>query len=147
VVLEKARFKLRADGRFRLDARVEFAVPPALDPATGGLRLVVRDALGDGVLDLVAAGGAGWTARGARWTFAADAGPIRKATLRDQGGKHPGRVKLSLRGEAGALVLPDPAGLETVALLSPEACAALTWNPPQAARPRCRAAGDALSCR
>ena len=47
VVLEKARFKLAADGSFRLDAARSSRCPVALDPATEGLRLVVSDALGD----------------------------------------------------------------------------------------------------
>jgi len=148
VVFEKARFKLRADGRFRLDARVVLAGASALDPSADGLRLVVGDALGATVLDSAAPAGAGWTAKGTRWSFADDAAPVRKATLRDQGAKSPGRVKLSVRGEAGALALPEPAGLETTLVLGPGgACAALTWNPPQAARPRCRIQGSQLGCR
>jgi hypothetical protein len=57
-------------------------------------------------------------------------------------------VKLSLRGEAGALALPDPAGLVTHVVLAPDGgCASLTWNAPEAQRPRCRAKGSQLGCR
>jgi len=148
VALEKPRFRLEADGGFRLDARAVFPAAPPFDPSADGLRLVVEDALGAGVLDVTAPAGAGWTAKGTRWSFADAAGALRKATLHDQGAKTPGRVKLSLRGEAGALALPDPAGLATTVLLAPGGvCAALAWNPPEAARPRCRTKNGKLSCR
>jgi hypothetical protein len=146
--LEKARLKLEADGSFRLDARAVLPGAPLLDPPGDGLRLVVADAFGTPVLDVALDPGAPWISKGARWSYAGDSVAIRKATLRDQGAKTPGLVKLSLRGEAGALALPDPAGLETTVVLAPgSACAALTWNPPAAPRPRCRLKGSRVACR
>jgi hypothetical protein len=147
--LEKARFKLDADGSFRLAARA--VLPgPALDPPGDGLRLVVADAFGEAVLDVALAPGSAWTSKGGtRWSYAGDTLAIRKATLRDQGAKTPGLVKLSLRGEAGELALPDAAdGLETILVLAPGAgCASRVWNPPAAPRPRCLVKGERLVCR
>jgi len=149
--LAKARLSLRADGRFRLTGRAVLpaGTPPA--PDVDGLRLVVEDAGGEVVLDLAAAPGAGWRAQGAgRWSFRDEAGPVRRAAVRDRSAKVPGLVTLSLRGEAGALALPAPGGVVSTVILgsTPGACAALEWNPPPPApRPRCHEKPDALSCR
>jgi hypothetical protein len=102
------------------------------------------------VLDLAAPPGSGWIAKGAeRFGFEAEGGAVRKAALRDRSSKTPGLVSVSLRGEAGALALPAPAGLVSTVVLGPAAgaCAALEWNAPEAPKPRCREKHDTLSCR
>lgn len=150
VLLEKARLKLRADGRFSLSGRAVLSGAPAVAPDVEGLRLVVEDAAGATVLDLAAPSGAGWTVKGAgRFAFGAEEGAVRKVSLRDRSSKTPGLVSLSLRGEAGALALPAPAGLVSTVVLGPAAgaCAALEWNAPAAPKPRCREKNDTLSCR
>lgn len=147
VRLEKARFTLRADGRFRFAARALLAGPPP-DPAENGVRLVAEDALGEAVLDAGAPAGPAWKQKGNRASFRSATGPLRKATVRDQSRKSPGRVKVTLGGELGATALPDPAGLATTLVLGPDdACAALLWSPPQGTRPRCREKRNRISCR
>jgi hypothetical protein len=148
VALEKATFKLRADGRFRLDARLTVPAGVTLALPTDGLRLVAQDAAEGTVLDLTAPGGAGWTVKGTRSSLTDGALAIRKATVQDKGAKTPGLVKVSIRGEAGALTLPDPAGLVTTLILAPgDGCGALTWNAPTAPKPRCKVKGTQLTCR
>jgi hypothetical protein len=147
VALEKASFKLRADGRFRLDARLTLPGSVALDLPADGLRLVAQDAAEATVLDVSAPGGAGWTVKGTRSSFADEALAVRKATIANKGAKTPGLVKVSIRGEAGALTLPDPAGLETTLILAAaDGCGSLTWNAPEAPKPRCKVKGTQLSC-
>jgi hypothetical protein len=147
VVLEKASFKLRADGRFRLDARLTLPGSVSLDLPADGLRLVAQDAAEATVLDVSAPGGAGWTVKGTRSAFADATAAVTKATVVDKGAKTAGLVKVSIRGEAGALTLPDPAGLTTTLVLAPaDGCGALTWNAPEAPKPRCKVKGTQLSC-
>jgi hypothetical protein len=149
-VLRKARLALRADGRFALSARALLPGAPPLAPDVDGLRLVVEDAVGTPVLDLTVPGGAGWRAKAAgRFAFEAASGSVLRASVRDRGAKTPGLVRLSLRGEAGALALPAPAGLVSTVVLGPAAgaCAALAWQAPEAPRPRCREKNDTISCR
>jgi hypothetical protein len=59
---------------------------------------------------------------------------------------------LHMNGDASRLRrsrLPAPGGLVSTVIVgrAAAACAALEWNPPEAPRPRCRASGDAISCR
>lgn len=147
-LLEKARFTLREDGRFRLTARAVLAGAPGPDPAVNGVRLVAEDALGSAVLDASAAPGPAWKQSGSRASFRSETGPLRKAVVRDQSRKGPGRVKVTLSGERGALALPEPAGITTTLVLGPgDACAALSWNAPQGTRPRCGLKRGRISCR
>lgn len=148
--LEKARLELHGDGRFSVAARAVLPGAPALAPATDGLRLVVEDTSGATVLDVAAAPGGAWSEKGTgRWSFRDDAGALARASLRDRSAKTPGLVRVSLRGSAAALALPAPAGLVSTLVFGPAggACAALAWNAPEAPRPRCRARGDAITCR
>jgi parallel beta-helix repeat protein len=148
VELEKASLKLRADGRFTLAGRLTLPESVALDLPTDGLRVVVRDATDATVLDVTAPPGAGWTVKNARSSYTDAALAVRKATVLDKGARTPGLVKVSVKGEAGALTLPDPAGVVTTVLLAPaDGCGAITWNGPTAAKPRCKVKGTQLSCR
>ena len=99
------------------------------------------------MLDVSAPGGAGWTVKGTRSSFTDEALSVRKVTVVNKGAKTPGLVKVSIRGEAGALTLPDPAGLTTTLIVAPaDGCGALTWNAPEAPKPRCKVKGTQLSC-
>jgi hypothetical protein len=148
VELDRAAFSLRADGRFRLDARLTLPGSVALNLPGDGLRLVVKDATDATVLDAVAPAGAAWTVKGARSSFEDPAAAVTKAAVTDKSAKSPGLVKLSVRGAVPALTLPDPAGVSATLVLAPgEGCGSRTWNGPTAPKPRCKAKGTKLSCR
>jgi hypothetical protein len=147
-LLEKARLRLRADGRFALSGRARLPGAPALAPAADGLRAVVEGPAAAALLDLSAPPGAGWSAKGAGWSFRAEAGALRRASLRDRSPRQPGLVRFSLRGEAGPLALPAGTGLVSTVVFGPAgACAALEWNAPEGPRPRCRGRSDTITCR
>jgi hypothetical protein len=52
-----------------------------------------------------------------------------------------------LKAEGGTVAMPDPADVRAAVLFPPDDCAAATWAPPGAPRPRCDVRGTRLRCR
>ncbi len=116
-----------------------------VDPPANGVRVVVDGARGPGGIDLVVPGGAGWKTNpaGTRWRYADAAGT--RAKVQDRGG---GVLRFAVKAKGKTAMLPAVTAVRTAVVLGvPAECAALTWGPPGAPRPRC--AGDAarLKCR
>lgn len=106
------------DDALRLHGRIGFASSVALDPATSGVRLMLRDAAGVS-LDVTVPGGSGWTTRrrGGRtmWSFRSSA-PVGGAVTRLRVRREvTGRLDVVVSGTGGSFAL-DP--VQTPATLS-----------------------------
>ena len=96
----------------------------------------------------------GWfvNSSGTRWTYrdrAGTHGGITKVVVRDRSAYLDGLLAWTVTGKSAATAtLPDPSAVRSTIVLGTTAeCASLTWNPPGAARPRCRGTAAKLSCR
>jgi hypothetical protein len=122
-----------------------------IDPAANGIRVVVDAVAGSGGLDVTLPGGPRWTQRGTRWTYrdpAGSVGGVTKAVVRDRRGQVPGLLRVVVRGRGGSLLLPDPSDVRTTLVLgASDECAALVWNGPGGASPRCQGDARRLVCR
>jgi hypothetical protein len=151
--LRQPRQTLRASPA-RLRLRAEAAIPEpwtGIDPAANGIRVVIDTVAGSGGLDVTLPGGPRWTRRGPRSTYrdpAGSVGGVTKAVIRDRRAQEPGLLRVVVRGRGGSLVLPDPSDVRTTLVLgTSDECAALVWNGPAGASPRCQGDARRLVCR
>jgi len=131
----------------------------AVDPLVNGIRFVVDATSGGGSVDVTLPGGAvdasgvGWkrNAAGTQWTYTdrlGSHGVVTKATVKDCSAVAPGLLRWAVKGKGGSISLPDAAEVRSAVILgAPGECAALVWNPPGGARPRCDGDTAALRCR
>jgi len=140
-----------------LSFKGRLAVPqpfsPPLDPVAAGVGIVVADASGARVLDLMVPGGAfdpvtkvGWKASAGRgtWKFAdrsaAPAAGVTGVTIKDLSKKQPGLVQFTVKGKRGSYPV-DPTRLPLTGLL--------VLDPPTAETGQCGQAtfaGAELTC-
>jgi hypothetical protein len=117
------------------------------------MRLVVDSASGPGGLDATVPGGPNWKVNtsGTTWSYADRAGAhggITKIKLQDRSRQQDGLLRWSVRGQGGTVVLPAPTAARTAVVLgAPLECAAIAWNGPSGARPRCTGDASRLDCR
>ncbi len=154
IVLQKPTLKLRASpylGRLRADA----VIPKpwiGVDPASNGVRIVIDAASGSGGFDSTIPGGTGWKTNkaGTRWTFRDPTGAhshLIRVVVVDRSKVQAGRLRLVATGKGGTSPLPAVANVRTTLVLgAPSECAAIAWNPPGAARPRCDGDASHLGC-
>lgn len=132
--------KLLVKGEVTLDHPFD----PPIDPVTSGVRVEVRDAQDDAVVDVVIPGGAfdkvtktGWkaNAKGTTYTWKSAAGVdgIFKVILKWGRGKSPGTMKFKVIGKNGdysvdALALPLTAVVRTDAVT--DQCGSMTFEVP-----------------
>ncbi len=155
IAIERAKLVLRADP-FYIKLKGEALIPKpwsGVNPVLNGVRVVVDAESGAGGIDAVLPGGARWSVNGAgnRWTYsdpAGTAGGVTRMVIKDRSSAEDGLVRWVLRGAAGPAVLPDVQSVRTAVVVgNANECAALSWNPPGAARPRCDGDADGLRCR
>jgi nitrous oxidase accessory protein NosD len=114
---------------FRGQITVPVPFTPALDPAEVGVGVVIADATGARMVDVLVPGGAydpaakvGWKASrgGTRWKYldksASPPAGITGVTIRDLSTRQPGLVQISVRGRRGSYPV-DPASLPLTGLL------------------------------
>ncbi len=144
------------DETIRLTGTATVPTIPALDPATRGVRILLRTSTGSAVADVTIPGGAGWTSHATpSWAWHSKAGiaGITKVTVK-QLMKTPGTLAIGVTGKhatlpVGAASLPLAA---TVVFDVPAAtggqCAELAFPGPAPA-PRCAAngSGSTVTCR
>jgi len=121
-------------------------------PIASGMRVVIDGAQSPAVFDVTIPGGGAWSvnATGTRWRYVDPSGAVggvRRVVVRDRSSREPGLVQWMLKAEGGAVAMPDPADVRAAVLFPPDACAAVTWAPPGAPRPRCDLRGVRLRCR
>ena len=147
IVIDRAHLRVGSGASMRLVGRA--LIPPpwvGVAPPADGVRLVI-----DGVLDLTVPGGAGWTTSvsGKRWRFddpQGVLGGIRRIQIVDQSSQVPGRLTFDVRF-IGAPVLPVAGPIDlTMRFGSADECAVAHWGGSNAARPRCQASAQRLSC-
>lgn len=161
ITLHKAALRLRATP-FALRAKGEAVIPTpwhGVDPVANGVRLVVDATAGAGGLDVTIPGGAsvngvGWTVNGAgtQWTYrdvSGAHGGVTKVVVKNRSAKIDGLLAWSVVGKsAGTVTLPDASSTRTTIVLgAADECAAIAWNPPAGARPRCATKSGKLGCR
>ena len=148
-----------------LDFRGRVGVPspfsPPLDPVATGVGVLVRDAAGAAVVDVMVPGGPfdpatrnGWTATrsGTAWRYLHRGpnppGGITAVDVSDLSKKTPGLVKFRVKG-TGLAAAPSELPLSALLVLDPPTaetgqCGAATFTD---ARHACTARGDAVQCR
>jgi parallel beta-helix repeat protein len=149
--------------KFAGEVTLPYPFTPPLDPATDGLEMIIADAAGSRLLDVVLPGGGydrdtrvGWKTarRGNKWTYvnrsAAPPGGIARVVVRDRSSRSPGLVQFVARGVDGSYAV-DEANLPLTGLvaLQPPAvesaqCALATFPSPAAA---CRTRPGKVYCR
>jgi uncharacterized delta-60 repeat protein len=149
------------DDRLLLTGAVDVPLTPAIDPAATGLRAVVRNGMGEALLDdtLPAgpyAGGTrtGWRVRtspgGTTWRFSrpADAGAVSRAVVRRRTNA-PGVLKIRVKGAAICFAAPvSSLPLSATVVLRPDGqCGEARF--PGAPQPACasRSGGSRIVCR
>jgi len=103
---------------------------PPLDPVANGVELIVADAIGARILDVVLPGGAydratktGWKAAGSgrKWTYvnrgATPPSGITHVIIKDRSTRSPGLVQFAVKGSNGSYSV-DEAGLPLTALIA-----------------------------
>jgi parallel beta-helix repeat protein len=149
-----------------LDFRGQVVLPqpftPVLDPVAVGVGVVVADAHGARVVDVLVPGGAydaatrvGWTAapRGGSWRYvnrsAAPVGGITSITVRDASRKTPGLVKFRVTGRGTVSLDPSALPLSAIVALDPPTaetgqCGTAAFPGPS---PACTSHGSVVRCR
>ncbi len=155
IAIDAAKMMLRA-APFSLRLKGEAVIPKpwtAVDPAVNGVRFVVDAASGTGKVDLIIPGGPLWSVRhaGTVWSYrdpSGSAGGVTRLLVKDRSNVQDGLVRWTLKASGGGAALPDVSAVRTAAVLGGASeCAALQWNPPGGARPRCQGDTSSLSCR
>jgi len=160
IVIAKPSLRLRATPLL-LRLRGQAVIPKpwsGVDPVQNGIRIVVDAVSGAGGLDVALPAGAvvnrvGWkvNSAGTRWTYTDAAGThggITRATVTDASRSVDGLLKWSITGKIGSTTVPNVSQVRTAVILgAPLECAALTWNPPSGARPRCSGDSSQIVCR
>jgi hypothetical protein len=149
------RLRMEADPFFlRLRGRAVMPKPwTAIDPAANGIRVVVDAERGPGGIDVTIPGGPQWlvNATGTRWEYLDELGTIggiTRVVVRDRSSVVDGLARWRIVARVGATVLPDVNVVRaSVVLGAPHECAAVTFNPPAGARPRCLGDSTVLRCR
>jgi len=125
-----------------------------IDPLGHGVRVVVDAVSGPGGVDATVPGGTGWrvSADGKRWSFVDPAGShagITRIVIQDRSKRQDGLLHWRLVGRsAGSIVLPDVHRARTAVVLGDASeCAAVMWNGPGQARPRCGGDARRIACR
>src|SRR5437867_1806737 len=125
-----------------------------IDPLVHGVRVVVDAVSGPGGVDATVPGGTGWrvSADGKRWSFVDPAGShagITRIVIQDRSKRQDGLLHWRLVGRsAGSIVLPDVHRARTAVVLGDASeCAAVMWNGPGQARPRCGGDARRIACR
>jgi len=154
-VLQSAKLKLARLGTPAGDEIVKVAgtlvVPatPALAPSTTGVRVLLVDGGGAGLLDLTIPGGAHWTSRGSTWTYRDAAGAaITKVKVRKKAGTS---------GKTTVNVVAKPVTVASPGAAAPPAVATVVLDPPNATTGLCATSafgrcwsvkgGSAFKCR
>lgn len=148
IVLEDATLRATA-----APLRVKFAASASLplpwfgvDPATSGIHVAIP-----GLLDVELPGGSGWTQKGKAWIYrdrTGAVGGVRAVRVRDRTKDGVGRLALSLKAIGTPASLPSPDAMEaTVTFGTPDECAAMQWNAPGTAVPKCEGNSGRLVCR
>jgi hypothetical protein len=155
IAIEAAKMMLRATP-FTLRLKGEAVIPKpwtGVDPAVKGVRFVVDAASGTGKVDLVIPGGPLWSVNnaGTVWSYrdpSGSAGGVTRLLVKDRSNVQDGLLRWTLKANGGSVVLPGVAAVRTAAVLGDASeCAALQWNAPGGARPRCQGSSASLSCR
>jgi hypothetical protein len=156
IELERAKLKVRSTP-FSLKLAAEAVIPTpwiAVNPATGGMRVVIDSPSSAGGLDATLPGGAAWRSNGAgtTWSYRDPAGTvagITKVVVKNLSAKENGRVRVVVKGKSGASVtLPPATDVRTTLVLGDASeCAALQWNGPTGARPSCKGSATSIACR
>lgn len=140
----------------KLTLKAEATIPQpwtGVNPPANGVRLVVDATAGPGGLDVSVPGGPLWKTNGAgtTWTYAdrtGTAGGITKLVVQNRSAKTPGLLRITAKGKAGTVSLPDANATRTTLILGTAAeCAAFVWNAPTSPRPRCNATPTRLVCK
>jgi hypothetical protein len=83
-------------------------ITPAIDPSTKGVRILITDATGTNVVDVIIPAGAGWKANapGTRWRFKSASGVsgITKVRVAEKASA-PGTLRFSVKGAKGSFVV------------------------------------------
>jgi parallel beta-helix repeat protein len=153
------------DDTLAIKGRITVAHPfaPPLDPVTTGVAVVVTNAGGTRIVDVVVPGGAydpvarsGWKASAGRglWTYtnrtAGETGGVKRVAVKDLSRKTPGLVQFSVKMKGGAYAIaPADLPLEALVALDPPTaetgqCGQATFVPPSAA---CTLGAGTLRCR
>jgi T5SS/PEP-CTERM-associated repeat protein len=153
VAIAKSALKLKR-GKLSFKGQLRFTVAPALDPTANGARLVVQDAVGQTLVDLVAPAGAfdkatrqGWTNRG----FRSRTGPVRAVKLAVSK-RTPEVVAMALKGRVGsldanAIKQPIAATILLDASATPASiCGEARFTGPPPVNPACAVRRGALAC-
>jgi hypothetical protein len=153
IALAKPRLALRASPG-RLKVRGEAVLPEpwtGVDPPANGLRVVVDSALDPGGIDVALPGGGAWSAGNRRWIYrdpAGAVGGVTKAVVQDRRHRVPGLVRVVVKGRGGSFTPPGPSAVRTTVVVGDSGeCAAVAWNGPTGATPRCRGDASRLVCK
>ncbi len=156
IAIDRPSLKVSADP-FALHLKGQAIIPKpwtGVDPPVNGVRLVIDGLTGPGGIDVTIAGGAAWRTGGSgtTWSYRDPTGAVGGITgvvVKDLSRKEDGLVHWAVKGKsAAAITLPDVASVRTAVILgAPGECAAVAWNPPAGAPPRCTGDGARLSCR
>lgn len=147
IALEKAVLSAKA-APLALSLRGAATLPPAsiVDPAADGIAVAVS-----GLLDVEIPGGAAWKTKGSSWIYKnalGAVGGVRSIRIRDRSAKVDGRYDVRVKVASSPATLPSPdAVTATIGFGSAADCAAIAWNGPAGARPRCRGSAARLVCR
>ena len=153
--VERPLLKMKKDPPL-LRVRGEAVLPKpwqAVDPALNGIRLVIEDDVLGEIVDASLPGGVAWkvNAAGTRWVYVDPEGThggITRAVVSDRSAKQDGLLHWVIRGRTAVASLPNPENTVTTVVLGSELeCATISWNPPQAERPRCEGSATKLLCR
>lgn len=149
ITLRNARLSARFSP-LALRLRGEAVIPKpwtAIAPDQNGVRVMVA-----GLLDATIPGGAGWTFKPKRhqWIYndpnGASAG-VNQIVITDRSSLEDGRLSIKLKASGGSASAPSAYPLEASIFFGNDAeCAAILWNGPQSARPRCSAGARSLAC-
>jgi hypothetical protein len=134
---------------FSANFRAEAVLPApwqAVDPAAGGIAVAIA-----GLFDATIPGGAGWTSKASGWTYRNDAGAIAGITrirIRNLSKNEAGRLGIRLKAAGAAATLPSAASVDaSVTFGAADECAAMTFQGPGGAAPRCEGDAAHLACR
>ena len=153
--IDRPSLKVRASPlRMVAKGRTVIARPwSGVDPAAGGVRLVVDHVVDPVVLDFAVPGGAGWTTNAAatRWRYkdvTGSAAGVTSVLVRDLSAKQDGLLRWVVKaaGEAATLPLPDGVRMSVV-LGDAIECANVSFGDPTAARPRCKGDAARIACK
>jgi hypothetical protein len=147
------------DERVKFKGTITIPASPPIDPAANGVRLLITDAAGIDVLDVLVPGGAfdpvtrnGWTARGGGTAFIyrdrrdVTIGGITKIVLKQPS---PGTLRFVVVGRDGTYTVPQPGTIIASLNLEPSANPASQCGDAIFGSPDCisRAGGARLTCK